>query len=76
MITCMSTNITSLGTMVELFISIMICVLIMMTLVIAGCFLIMLSILLILKIAMIFWSVVDNLKGIVAKQKDEKRRTK
>ena len=75
MITCMSTNITSLGTMVELFISIMICVLIMMTLVIAGCFLIMLSILLILKIAMIFWSVVDNLKGIVAKQKDEKRRT-
>ena len=76
MITCMSTNIISLGTMVEFFISIMICVLIMMTLAIAGCFLIMLSVLLILKIAMILWSVVDNLKGIVAKQKDEKRRRK
>lgn len=76
MITCMSTNIISLGTMVELFISIMIYVLIMMTLAIAGCFLIMLSILLILKIAMILWSVVDNLKGIVAKQKYEKRRRK
>lgn len=76
MIKCMSTNIISLGTMVELFISIMIFVLIIMTLAIAGCFLIMLFILLILKIAMILWSVVDNLKGILANQKYEKRRRK
>lgn len=76
MIKCMSTNIISPGTIVELFISIMIFVLIIMTLAIAGCFLIILFILLILKIAMILWSVVDNLKGILANQKYEKRRRK